>query len=242
MLSPLFCLSLITAAAPPPAGQVPWWVPPPQRDAEFARMLFAILDGSLMSRGGGWFGPAQTRYTWVWLATKHGVPPTADLPADKFRGSPELFAALDRDRDGVLRAEDFDWSDDAQYVREMQLAGRWLDRADRDNDGKLSKTEWDALFKRAAAGRDHLTPEDVRKLLFPPAPPRPAAPPPGAMPSKGTLLLGLLTGELGSSRTGPAVGDRAPDFTLSSPDGKETIRLSDFRGKKPVVLVFGSFT
>jgi hypothetical protein len=37
-------------------------------------------------------------------------------------------------------------------------------------------------------------------------------------------------------------GDLAPDFTLKSPDGKKTIRLSDFRGKKPVALVFGSYT
>jgi len=166
------------ATAPPPAGPVPWWVPAPHRDAEFTRMLFAILDGSMMSRGDGWFGPAQSRYTWAWLAARHGLPPTAELPADKFRGSPELFAALDRDRDGVIRAGDFDWSDDAPFVRESAAARRWLDRADKNNDGKLSKDEWDALFKRAAAGKDHLTPDDVRAMLFPAAPPRPAAPPP----------------------------------------------------------------
>ena len=37
-------------------------------------------------------------------------------------------------------------------------------------------------------------------------------------------------------------GDIAPDFTLSRLDGKETITLSEFRGRKPVVLVFGSYT
>ena len=37
-------------------------------------------------------------------------------------------------------------------------------------------------------------------------------------------------------------GDLAPDFTLKSPDGKKTITLSDYRGKKPVALVFGSYT
>ena len=41
-----------------------------------------------------------------------------------------------------------------------------------------------------------------------------------------------------SSRINTAtVGRRAPDFTLSSVQG-ETVRLSDFRGKKAVVLVF----
>jgi translation elongation factor EF-1beta len=37
-------------------------------------------------------------------------------------------------------------------------------------------------------------------------------------------------------------GAPAPDFALLSKDGQSTIRLSDYRGKKPVVLMFGSCT
>ena len=37
-------------------------------------------------------------------------------------------------------------------------------------------------------------------------------------------------------------GDLAPDFTLGNQDGKERVSLSSFRGQKPVVLVFGSYT
>ncbi len=37
-------------------------------------------------------------------------------------------------------------------------------------------------------------------------------------------------------------GDTAPYFTLKSPDGAAQVRLSSFRGAKPVVLVFGSYT
>jgi len=40
----------------------------------------------------------------------------------------------------------------------------------------------------------------------------------------------------------PKVGEMAPDFELSDYTGTKTVRLSDFRGKKPVVLLFGSFT
>jgi peroxiredoxin len=40
----------------------------------------------------------------------------------------------------------------------------------------------------------------------------------------------------------PKVGDLAPDFELRDVDGENPIRLSDFRGRKPVALVFGSFT
>ena len=40
----------------------------------------------------------------------------------------------------------------------------------------------------------------------------------------------------------PKGGDMAPDFELRDVNGENTVRLSDFRGKKPVALVFGSFT
>ena len=38
------------------------------------------------------------------------------------------------------------------------------------------------------------------------------------------------------------VGAEAPDFELGTVDGKKQIHLADYLGKKPVVLVFGSFT
>ena len=38
------------------------------------------------------------------------------------------------------------------------------------------------------------------------------------------------------------VGELAPDFSLITKDGKSKISLSDSRGKKPVVLIFGSYT
>ena len=40
----------------------------------------------------------------------------------------------------------------------------------------------------------------------------------------------------------PKTGDVAPDFELFDVTGKHRIRLSDFKGKKPVALMFGSFT
>ncbi|GIW81560.1 MAG: hypothetical protein KatS3mg105_3367 [Gemmatales bacterium] len=38
------------------------------------------------------------------------------------------------------------------------------------------------------------------------------------------------------------VGKTAPDFTLQTLDGKSRVRLSSFAGKKPVALIFGSYT
>lgn len=37
-------------------------------------------------------------------------------------------------------------------------------------------------------------------------------------------------------------GELAPDFKLKSLDGKSETKLSQFRGKKPVILFFGSYT
>jgi Iodothyronine deiodinase len=45
-----------------------------------------------------------------------------------------------------------------------------------------------------------------------------------------------------SNSSGPAIHVVAPDFELADPAGKSTVRLSDVRGKSPVVLVFGSYT
>ncbi len=38
------------------------------------------------------------------------------------------------------------------------------------------------------------------------------------------------------------IGDEAPDFRLATIDRKSQVQLSSFRGQKPVVLVFGSYT
>ena len=38
------------------------------------------------------------------------------------------------------------------------------------------------------------------------------------------------------------VGDVAPDFTLPMVKGKGEVNLSGFRDKKPVVLIFASYT
>jgi len=38
------------------------------------------------------------------------------------------------------------------------------------------------------------------------------------------------------------VGDTAPDFKLSLVDKSGNVQLSSFRGSKPVVLIFGSYT
>ena len=52
----------------------------------------------------------------------------------------------------------------------------------------------------------------------------------------------LMKRQMRLNKLAPKAGDLAPDFTLSDISGTESITLSDFRGKKPVALVFGSYT
>ncbi len=40
----------------------------------------------------------------------------------------------------------------------------------------------------------------------------------------------------------PAVGTDAPNFKLKTRDGRREVELAGFKGGKPVVLVFGSYT
>jgi peroxiredoxin len=58
------------------------------------------------------------------------------------------------------------------------------------------------------------------------------------------VMMGFPVSSLWSlARAGTLqVGDPAPGFDLPTLDGGSRVRLSDFRGAKPVVLVFGSYT
>lgn len=58
------------------------------------------------------------------------------------------------------------------------------------------------------------------------------------------LLIGMASTAAGQNSPPPdpkiKVGDTAPDFSLRDQNGKE-VKLSDFRGKKEVVLAFYVF-
>jgi hypothetical protein len=214
------------------------------RTPEAVEMALAILGGSGAGPGKGWFHPGQSRYDWHWLAGRMDANRDGVITRKEFQGPQALFDRLDRDGDGQLTPADLDWSAKSPLVQQARLAEMLFRRADADGDRRLSAKEWQALFRRAARGKDHLTPDDLRRLLFPPPPPpRPAGKRPGGGgPSPWTLLRGLWSGEIGSIYEGPAVGQVAPDFTLDTHDGLGSVSLRDYRGKKPVVLIFGSFT
>ena len=51
-----------------------------------------------------------------------------------------------------------------------------------------------------------------------------------------------LEATLVRDETGPRVGELPADFKLKLLGSEERVRLSDFRGKRPVALAFGSYT
>jgi hypothetical protein len=214
------------------------------RKVEFVEMLTAVLKGADMGPNDGWFRHgSQSRYSWQWLARFHGIDPKQAIERKDFKGPPELFERLDRNHDGRLKADDFDWSLTSTYARAAMPSSFWFRMIDANSNGRISRAEWDAFFERISKGKGYLTPEDLREALPVMPPPRPPGPPPkDDGPTPLLLTLGLFSGELGSPFSGPRVGDPAPDFTLPTQDGSRWFSLAQFRGKKPLVLIFGSFT
>ncbi len=233
-------------AAPPAKKQAQREYLPPAlswlREYEAVQMFAAILSGEPPASGDmGWFHPGQSVYSLKWLLKRMDKDGDGSLSRKEFTGTSELFDRLDRNHDGQLTEADFDWSDASPLTRQMQIVNPFFRRADTDHNEKISSAEWQALFQEAAKGKDAISREELHALLFPPPPPRSKNPMAG-MPSPMTLVKGLFNGEIGSLHEGPKVGQRAPNFTLKTFDKTKTLSLSRFRGKNPVVLVFGSFT
>ncbi|HEY4260289.1 MAG TPA: deiodinase family protein [Schlesneria sp.] len=206
---------------------------------EAVRMYIALASGSKMTGESGWFGPAQSRFSWTTLATRHGVDPQSGITTAAFQGQPEWFARLDRNRDGVITAEDLDWSEANSWVQHAYPVNRLLRRLDKKGSGRLTREDWLAFFDSVADGANEATLEGLREtwlagisaIYFP-----------GDAPTQDRLLKGMLNGELGAFEEGPRLNQPVPDFTLQTLDGRQSIRLSEHIGRKPVVLMFGNFT
>lgn len=209
-----------------------------QKMPEAVAMYLVIARDGQLDGSGGWFGPAESRFSWQWLAERNGTPPDQPLEKDTFQGPESVFVQLDRDHDGRLSRFDLDWSDENPWVRQSYMINRMFRRIDPTGDGRITAEEWQAFFTRVAGEGDSIRTEQLRDALIPPG----SGFSPGDMPEKQTLIKGLMAGEIGSLQEGPAVDQLAPDFELPPLEGGEPIRLSDRIGKKPVVLVFGNFT
>lgn len=206
------------------------------------QLLHVVLNGNAGKEGGTrWYRPSQTRYTWERLAKRQGVGGDESLTREQFSGSPMWFEILDRDRDGKITPRDLDWSEGTKLGAATQLAKSLFFAIDANRDGKVTVTEWQAYMKKLGQGRDELAIDDLIPIFM-----TDQVKPAAAKAKDGqvhpALLKAFMDGDLGSWCEGPNLEQRAPDFTLRSPDGKSSVTLSDSVDSKPVVLVFGSFT
>ncbi|MBI1903380.1 MAG: EF-hand domain-containing protein [Planctomycetia bacterium] len=115
-------------------------------------------------------------------------------------------------REALFRLLD-DNRDGKLSADELANPGRLIEKLDADKNGTLDEKELAAAVR--PAGRSS-----------------------GGRP--GEIITPAARGERHEDTL--EAGDAAPDFTLPTKDGKSAIRLSSFRGKVPVVLVFASYT
>jgi len=126
---------------------------------------------------------------------------------------------------------------DAQRKRPgSRQRGRLLERiksADKDKDGKITKTEFKALGRRLSRlfsridrnGDDVIDSKELKAV-------------------ENRFRGRRNRGRRGGKRPGEVAetGKKAPDFKLKTLDGKRQVHLASFTGKKPVALIFGSYT
>jgi hypothetical protein len=185
---------------------------------------------------------AQTRFDWAAVRRVFDRDGDGRVTQTELHANDADFARLDRSQDRALTEVDFDFS--AHALTATPGAMLFL-RADGDGNGKVTREEFDALYTQLAGGQEFLSLADLEAAFRTPVRPTPTSTsgtkrPSG--PSKETLVRGLFRQELGSLQTGPALHEKAPDFTLKSHDGRGELSLSRLVGPKPVVLVFGNIT
>ena len=226
---------------------------------EWGEMAVAILKDDFKRSGTGWWKPSAMRYDWNWLskrfdANKDGKVDRDELPGDVEKAD-QLFERLDRVNDGKLMLADFDYTDSNPATMFMnigamkdRMSNQLFDRLDTNSNGRVTMDELAEFFRYGDKEQlEFLSPEDLRFAIDdPPLKERDSEPdeiPAVAGPSTPAAALKMfLRGDLGWLSAGPQVGDIAPDFTLPTHDGATNVTLSDSFGKRPVVLVFGSFT
>jgi EF hand domain-containing protein len=211
---------------------------------EWGDMAVAILKGEMLHPEKSWWRPSQKSLGWPWLASHFDRNGDGRIERTEFPLDDLLFERLDRNQDGAIRAADLEPPRDGQFPG----LGEVFSRLDRDSNGRISLEELTEFFKKAdSGGLGFLSREDIRRALF-------ESPEEegddgkrgggggGDIPPPWIMLHMLFTGQIGSLTEGPRLGEMAPDFMLPVHQSKRSVTLSASRGKRPVVLIFGSFT
>lgn len=211
---------------------------------EWADMLIVLLKGEGMGPGAGWFKSSEKRYDWKWIHERFDANSDGGISPEelgvKEKESNSFFARLDRDNDGVLREADFDYFGRQPSTPALMMSQYLAGLFDADSNGRITPEELGAFLKRADADKTgFITSEDMYREFTRMFADRDGGG--GDMPRPNRMLSMFFKGEFGVLESGPALGESAPDFTLPTHDGGNSVTLSRSQGK-PVILIFGSFT
>ena len=215
------------------------------RRPEWADMLLSILQGEEPRLGAGWYRPSEDLRGWDWLRERFDQDGDGRVSRSEMGQAGRHMVALDENGDEVITSLDFETGD--------RLGGKGKDPSvaifrllDEDRNARVSWDELSWFFQKADRRKQgFISRKDLARVLegvFPAAGGEGEREDVEHHPSRWGLLERFFDRELGSFREGPALGAPAPDFELALVRGGRTVRLSDARGKKPVILVFGSFT
>jgi hypothetical protein len=149
------------------------------------------------------------------------------------------------------RPADFQFSKNP-LLEDDSPVGTIFSRLDNDSNGRLTMDELERWFNRSAAGTDFLSVDDLKGALgLNPKRPRGKRKRGERRDPRWDMLGLLLNGEMGSLTEGPDLDSEAPELDLPLVAHKDDggleltdrmVKLTDVRGQKPVVLIFGSFT
>lgn len=187
------------------------------------------------------YSPVRTgksKFDWAWLAAHFDSNQNTIITRKELNVSPEIFSRLDRTRDQVLTAEDFDWSPDGPLCRQKETAFALFKSVDKNSDGRMTTEEWQALFTKASESKGYLDEEDLETLINLPRVLKSL----NEYKSRASHVTFQFDDHGKLPKNLPEPGMNAPDFELSTPDGSKTVRLSSFEGQKPVLLIFGCLT
>jgi hypothetical protein len=211
---------------------------------EWGDMLIALLQGEDLRPPFGWYRPSELKFGYDWLSAKcdanaDGFIDKTELPID----TPDLdrvFSRLDRDLDGKLQRPDFDYVTSRPATVPQMASQILFSLLDTDSNGRLTNAELQNLVSDADRDKTgFLTAEDLLLEFSEEIAARNNLG--NDMPGPDEMLAMFFRGELGMWESGPKLGEQAPDFTLPTHDGGQSVTLSECRGK-PVILIFGSFT
>ena len=187
------------------------------------------------------YSPTRTgksRYDWKWLAERFDKNGDGRIARSEVPLAREDFNRLDQTWDGALTDADFEWSPDGQLCRQKETTFALFKSVDANSDGRLSPQELQALIEKQTGEKGYLDERDLEKLIFLPRVLKTRA----EYKSRASHVTFQMDDQGRLPTNLPEPGALAPDFELKSPDGDHLVRLSSFRGQKPVVLVFGCLT